>query len=596
MHRRDFLAGTLASFVPAAFPARAEESDTKAVRPIRGMKASEVVVTAYGARPDDGRDDTAGLRRAVEQCQRVPQPWLIFPKGQYDLADEAAVASFRKFMASAAPGMNFLEDPHYKPPDYTVGVQFRDCHGLTVDGQGSTLVVHGYTLPFSFDGCDGVTVRNLTIDFDRPPFSTGRVIASASRTLDIRVFDEFPIAGGEPVHIFQEYDAKTRKPTCREWGGVVASTELIGPQVLRLNTRCEVKIMPGAIVVMRHPIHICPDFDVVRCTRFRMEDVTVHASIGIGVLVRASRDSSLERVRVIPRPDNNRIMSSSFDATMFGFCSGTVEIKDCTFEGMGDDAFSVNNGRTTADERVDPYTFAAHFDWFDDYHFNPWWILPPEPGQHLQFMRPFTLLPYATAQVDQVQFDAATGRMRIGLRERVPDQFQSGDTFACAERNARARVFGCTFRPNRSRGILLSTQDAIVEKSKFEGTGGTALYIFSDLATGATAAGDMVVRNNEFINCGHAVANQGGSGITLDIENRAKAAGRRTAVLRNIVIEKNSFRGDSGPALAISATENVTVQNNRFDNPLPAIRIQKGCKVKLRGNGFSQRGDAVVFQ
>jgi hypothetical protein len=34
-----------------------------------------------------------------------------------------------------------------------------------------------------------------------------------------------------------------------------------------------------------------------------------------------------------------------------------------------------------------------------------------------------------------------------------------------------------------------------------------------------------IVRDNEFINCGHSVASQGGSGITPDIENRAQAVG-----------------------------------------------------------------------
>jgi hypothetical protein len=43
MHRRKFLAATLSSFLLAGAPAWAEDTNTEAARPIRGLKAADVI-------------------------------------------------------------------------------------------------------------------------------------------------------------------------------------------------------------------------------------------------------------------------------------------------------------------------------------------------------------------------------------------------------------------------------------------------------------------------------------------------------------------------------------------------------------------------
>ena len=53
--------------------------------------AQVINVIDYGAKPNDEKDDTKALRKAVEKCRLTSGSTLVFPPGIYILKDEAAV-------------------------------------------------------------------------------------------------------------------------------------------------------------------------------------------------------------------------------------------------------------------------------------------------------------------------------------------------------------------------------------------------------------------------------------------------------------------------------------------------------------------------
>src|SRR5262249_49769646 len=101
--------------------------------------AQQVRVTDFGARPDDGRDDTVAVLAAIAFCRKFDKPTLVFPKGRYDI------------FAGANPDSS----------DYAFVVE--KLANLTIDGQGSTLIFHGLTAGLLAKSCQGFTIRNLTI-------------------------------------------------------------------------------------------------------------------------------------------------------------------------------------------------------------------------------------------------------------------------------------------------------------------------------------------------------------------------------------------------------------------------------------------------
>lgn len=145
----------------------------------------------FGAAPDDGKDDTAAVQAAIDKLVTVDGARLVFEKGQYDFA----------------AGKN--------PRSKRVAMLFRDAKNITIDGRAATLMFSGLTSSLVFQRCRGVTVRDLTIDWARPPFSVGTVKATSKQSLDVQVEPAFPVKGGEPVEALMEYDPATRLPRRR---------------------------------------------------------------------------------------------------------------------------------------------------------------------------------------------------------------------------------------------------------------------------------------------------------------------------------------------------------------------------------------------
>src|SRR5207237_344873 len=134
--------------------------------PASALRHSDVVVETN---PVTGSDDTPAILSAIERCKGLNRPRLVFERGRYDL-----YASKDQQNPFALVNLNGVDN-------------------LTIDGHGSTLVFHGLTGCFSFGACKNATVKNLTIDWDRPPFSIGKVIAATGKTFDVQVWDEFPV-------------------------------------------------------------------------------------------------------------------------------------------------------------------------------------------------------------------------------------------------------------------------------------------------------------------------------------------------------------------------------------------------------------------
>ena len=49
-----------------------------------------ISVVDFGAKPDDGKDDTKALRRAAEYCRENAGTTLVMPAGEYRLRDAEA--------------------------------------------------------------------------------------------------------------------------------------------------------------------------------------------------------------------------------------------------------------------------------------------------------------------------------------------------------------------------------------------------------------------------------------------------------------------------------------------------------------------------
>ena len=166
-----------------------------------------VSVADFGAIPDDGKDDTRALRRAAEYCRMHAGTTLVMPAGVYRLRD-AEAERLEEEVLSGKMGPNPESEifrPYYP---YVRGLDFSGSEDITVDAQGAVLLCEGWMEPVSIVDSRNFTLRGLTIDYLRKPFSEGVVTAVDEESFTVRFRPERKIKEKNPVPRLNMWDDK----------------------------------------------------------------------------------------------------------------------------------------------------------------------------------------------------------------------------------------------------------------------------------------------------------------------------------------------------------------------------------------------------
>lgn len=495
-------------------------------------QAGAVVVTDFGAAPDDGVDDTAAFIEAFAAVQQAGSGTLVIPPGQYDFA---APADAR---------------PRHAP--FTLN----NLGPVEIRGDGATLIFDGQTSCFGFWKCRDITVRGLTIDWKRPLFSSGIVLAATERSFDVRIDDDYPVRGGEPVEAFMDYDPETRLQRVLGldvyYG--VDRTELIAPQTLRVHTHHPLRIDPGVLVVLRHKVYGHVAFSLTECVDTRFEDVTIHHVPGMGIVAKHSENIAIRNLRVVLPPGSRRLVTTTADATHFHGCTGRVELTDSEFERMGDDAANFKNLYLTVLEKVDERTVLAQHSMKH--------ASEPFPGDVMEYTSVDTLLPDATGTVESFEMQPDNVH-RITFVEPIPPVVELGDVLANVTRVPSVRIRNCQVRNNRARGFLIQNRDAVIEDCVFENCTATGIQVMCEVVYFHESLGtrDIVVRNNTFINCNFgSPVHEAALNVFAYLKDFAFPP--KPGVHRNITVEGNTIRGANNCGIFVTGVDGLVLRNN----------------------------------
>lgn len=528
--------------------------------------AGELDVRQFGAVADDGKDDTAAFVAAFKALQAGPERRLVIPRGRYHLRADG------------------------NPERRGVLLGLHGVAGAVIDGTGAELMMSGTGGVFTFAQCRDLTVRGLSIDWERPPFSEGTVVAARAREFDVAVRPEYPAKGGEAVGAFMSYDPKTRLPAGGEldvYGGV-SGTELVRPQVLRVRLEREIRVPVGTLLVLRHEVYGHNALGFHRCANVQASDVTVYAVGGMGLIAGQCREIAFTRVGVRLRPGSGRLMSATADATHFSGCQGTVTLTDCLFEGMGDDGANVKSGLyLTVRKRLDDRTVLAQH--------NLKMVDLPDPGDRMEMMPVATLLPYAARVVKSARIEPGEGRLhRVEFAEPLPPALAEGDVLGNATRVPRLRMQRCTVRANRARGLLCQTRDALIEDCLFQHCTGPGVLVLTEVAHFFESIGtrDVTVRNCRFEGCNFGAARSEAPVAALAwLKNGAHPP--RPGVHKDVLFEGNRISGCPGSAIFAAGVDGFTARGNTIEGSCRrpaggaggvAIRVIHSSRVAVAGN------------
>jgi len=550
--------------------------DKLAAAPMREPGERPMIdVTKFGAKPNDGKDDTQAVNAALAECAKQTPATLFFPKGRYD----------------------FTADPANRSTLLSVN----NIDGLTIDGGGSEFVVDGLAAFMSFDGSKDIRVKNFSLDWKRPPFSFGKVEAVEGNHFDVKVEDRYPVSGGEPVGAFMDYDPKTKLPMRHGLDEyyTAQSTELLRPQLLRVNLNHPATIKPGVNVLLRHQVYGYNALTFQKCEDVRVENVNVYTTPGMALIGWACTNFDIKRLNVVPRPKSGRPMSATADAVHLMGTKGHINMTDCTFDGMGDDAANIGAGLyLTIKEKVDDRTvLAAH---------NLGLSHPPDPGDTMEMFHQEDMLVYGAARVESVEQSAEGGIARIAFVEPLPAGMKVGDLIGNASGVAKTRIANCTVRNNRARGFLIATRDAVIEKCRFRNSTSAGVWVLSETAffCEAITARDVIVRDCVFDNCNYSGPTADGVLCSFVILSEWRKASK-PGILGNILFENNTIRRADNSAIVVSGTDRITIRNNTIEKSCEdptletghsAIYVSSSRNITIEGNIIDPKKQGKGFK
>lgn len=478
---------------------------------------------------------------------------FVLPEGEYAVYNEKARSLYDRLLRGGLSGKEFARCVK----EGNILFQGKGKSHIQIRGQNTVLNFRGLMQPFDFGECDGITIQGITVDWQNPPWFVARVAAKGGDRIIIEPEPGSGICGGEPVVSVQNIDPLTGRQ------GGMALFEGIGClQTLndgRFWFTCTEpgRIAVGETLILRHLYNFASPLHFYRCRDIRLQDVTVMAAPGMGLIAHKCENISLERFSV--KPSGNRRMSTNCDATHFIGCSGKIKITDSYFEGMGDDAVNVHGFYLTVHEiRGRRVYFSQDADSQDAVPYLP------DAGHAVVFLDVRTLLPYAQTQatITRVGFDPENGLPYIELDGAVPACVRPGDCFADMHDIAGLTVESCTVRNIRGRGMLIQTKGARVANCTFDGCTGQGIHICTEAGWWESiGAEDVDIAGNRFIHCGFGRTKYCDA-VAVAVTTNAEI--QKAGVHRGIVIRDNEICGENNTAILLTCVSGVRISGNHM--------------------------------
>ena len=476
---------------------------------------------------------------------------------------------------------------------------FRKTNGLVIEGAGAVFLFSGNTPAFLFEDCSRIAISGITVDWTRPPFSQGIVQQVADREFTVKIDPQYPVTGKEPIETIGEYDRDLRLPSRNgvdQYYGI-KSVSLVTEQTLRIEMEHPIAFHRSATVVLRHPVYGSNVFEMIQCHDVQFDGVTLHASPGMGILANSGSRFEFNKLRVLPTPGTDRLLSLNADAVHLSDCSGAISFSNCEFEGMGDDAINIKSTYYKITSSTDS---PSALQWKLDSEYLP------RPGTLLEIVDPATQALEGHARVLPPSGKQTDGIINVQLVETDRSIRPEGLVACDARKGATTIIHDCNFGGNRARAILVHN-DASIYRNRFYGQSLPAILLSTDTSRWVEGPliRDIEIYENrfEFNYYGNMEFRRGA--ITIDTVADARVLDTSPGrVYRNISIHDNQFTKSCGCAIFAARTSGLSLMRNTFkDSSEMADAAHKedaiflnnvGC-MRFEGNRSAKEEHLITF-
>ena len=527
----------------------------------QGMKGAVVNASEFGMVPGVRKDQGPALRAAVSALRRQGGGVLNIPRGIYHFYPEGAL------------NMSFHISNHDQPLIHPVCVPLADLRNVRVEGNGSLFLFHGKVVPLLVMDSENVSINRLSVDYERSWCTEARVVKTDDRFTEVEIDKKaYPYEIRNNRFVFQGKGWEEGMGSCMAFekgtGHIIANTsdigwnghvEPLGGSRLRLSWDLRQKgIKPGDTLVLRNYNRPHPGCVVYRARKTSLNDVSLHQSSGMALLVQRSEDFHMKGGGVMVRKGTGRVHTAGADATHFSNTRGGI-VEKALFEGMMDDAINVHSTCLGVMEVVDSHTLKCKYMHRQAVGFEVFL-----PGEKIRFINGPTLEPGGTATV-KTAVKKNSAEMVITVEEPLPSSVRAGDAVENADFYPSVVFRNNIVRNNRARGSLFTTPERVlVEGNLFDHSSGSAILLAGD-AQGWYESGachEVVIRKNTFIN--NLTSRYQFTNAIISIYPEVKQLDRqRDYYHRNVLIENNVFKTFDVPLLFAISTDNLKFINNK---------------------------------
>lgn len=534
-----------------------------------------VSVADFGAVPGDAKDDTGAIQEAIDACSGQQGTRLIFEKGVYDIGVKEREEDRRGETSLMVEGKN----------------------GLTIEGNGAELIGHENVSLMQFQRCSGITIKDLSVDWDPLPFTAGHIIARGDDYIDVEVNPQHEARAGLLVGAILDYDPEKGHLAYRgidEYQNeFYRKTEVVGPGIVRMYMKA--RFPRTDYIVARNETYGSNGFTFFHSADIEFRDVNIYCVPGMGIRATDCENITFMRLKVMLRPGSGRWMSTTADASHLAECRGTILMEDCLFEGHGDDAGNIRAGHyytvlgRTGERSMSMVEFGSRKS-----RGIPMGLKVGDTLELGQGEDP--LIPYTTAVVASIERDEVNEIANVIFTEDLPEQAGRGTLIGNASSAPELIIRGCTMRNHRSRGFLIKTRNVLVEDNLFENVSGSALLIRCDnnYWWEAISSRNVTVRNNRFVNCNFgAVRRQAVITITAQTKSWYMAG---AGVHKGIKITGNTFERADESAIHAEAAEDLVITDNVFIDPTDQAISLRNCRdVTITDNELVGDAEGLVI-
>lgn len=520
------------------------------------------------------------FREAMKYCREHPHTTLRIPPGEHILRDPAAVRLMDEVM-SGKMGNN-PQDRIFRPYfPYARGLDLSGCRDLIIEGYGARLICAGWMEPLSIDQCQNITVKGLTIDYLRKPYSVGTVVDAGAGYYDVEFPARYPVNAAMPSPRIYRYSIAKARFEGDGWD--CDRKEVVAGQIIRFYND-QPELPAGTTICVWHGFHFRPAILINESANTALLDVTIHSQPGMGIVGHRSENIRLERLRIVP--EAGEYLSVNTDATHFTSCKGDLLLEGCQFEGQGDDSLNVHNyyytilgrrGNTCEIAVTDADAHAQVLDY-------------PDPSDILELVDAETLSAVRTYRVVSVENHPDQWQSTLVLDADLPEATDAANFYLInTTRLPKLRFLNCHVRNHRSRGVLIKTRQALVEGCTFDGCTGMAVHIAAEGGWHeGPASAQVTIRNNRMLRCGWAMR-----GSVLDVcgvcVNIEAPVADTPGLHKDITIENNIIVGEqSACGIYVACSANVNIRFNEISGCSQPVMVLHSSNVTVLENPIRQ--------